>query len=304
MAASCYVCCPAYALHGPLDRRRAIGAIEELANDLGFDVVLSPLLDRHLGHGCWLPVEQRIADFRRALKHEVVWACRGGYGSIHLIPTVLEAKLRHRPALIGYSDLTALHAAWRVRGWEETFYGALPHEAPGSRSHDTLRALMHGQGYRRDQLSDAMTLVLRPGRARGRCFAACLSVLAGLCGTAAMPDLRGQVLAIEDIDEHPYRLDSFLNQLHLSGALKGVVALIGGSFSHEEKPDYVGPSVEDILRDWAQRLRVPTITRLPFGHLNDGLFLPSGRPVELIADARGRWSFTVAARTRRAPWVP
>src|SRR5260221_1798993 len=116
MRHTCYIACPAFALHGPLDRDRVVSDITAFTDKVGLEVVRSPLLDRHLGHGAWLPAEERRADMLRAIEHDLVWPVRGGHGSIHLAATLLAAKTAKRPVLIGYSDVTILHACWKVRG--------------------------------------------------------------------------------------------------------------------------------------------------------------------------------------------
>jgi muramoyltetrapeptide carboxypeptidase len=286
-----------------MEEHRTISSIEKVCKELGFNPIPSPLLGRHMGHGCWLPAADRIADISRALQHDIVWAGRGGHGCIHLVETVLAAKPRKTPFLIGYSDLTVLHACWRVRAWEESFYGSIPADADISRGFTSLCALMQGEGLQLSPENDAGVRVIRPGSANGTCFAACVSVLAGLCGTAAQPDLRGCILAIEDIAERPYQIDFCMNQLHLAGVLDGVVGLVGGGFTHDEKPDYLGPSVEEILLQWGQRLRVPVLGRLPFGHVTDGLFIPCGREIAFSADIDGSWSLAILPRREPLPWV-
>jgi muramoyltetrapeptide carboxypeptidase len=136
---------------------------------------------------------------------------------------------------------------------------------------------------------------VRPGRAEGRLFPACLSVLASVAGTPAMPDLDGCVLAIEDVRVQPFLIATNLNQLHLSGALRGVRAVLGGSFTHNEEADYLGPTPDDVLAEWGARLRVPTILRLPFGHLHDALALPAHRRTRVEARRDGTWTITIDA---------
>ena len=291
---SVYVCCPAYGLDGPLRKARILDAIAPVATELGLTVVASPLMDRHIGPGAWLPVAERRIDLRSALQHDVVWASAGGYGSVHLVEDLLHLEAARRPWLIGYSDITVMHACWRRRAWGEGIYCALPGEL-GGRTGQSMLSLMRGQGYQRSGAIDAGVRVLRAGAAQGICQPACLSVLAGLCGTPAQPHLRGCVLAIEDVDERPFELDFAQMQLALSGALEGLVGLIGGNFTHKDRSDYEGPSSEEIIASWAHRLQVPSISRLPFGHIDDGLAMPSGRSVELVGGADGSWRFDVAS---------
>ncbi len=291
---TCYIACPAFALRGPTERHKTIDHAAWFANEMNLEVVPSPLLDRHLGNGSWLPLEERRDDLVRALDHDVVWACRGGFGSIELAETLLRSRRRHGPLLIGYSDLTVLHCGWRVHGWRHHFYGAIAPRRAGSRQGESLLALARGEGLRLGHFQQAGARVLRPGRARGELFPACLSVLAGLCGTPLQPDLRGAVLAIEDIDVHPFLVDFNLNQLHLSGTLDGVVALLGGSFTHEERGDYLGPSIDEVLAKWAARLRIPTLARLPYGHMDDALVLPYRAATSISLRGDGQWSVAIA----------
>lgn len=299
---TCYIACPAFALKNPLERQKTIDSASWFAHELGLEVVASPLLDRHMGHGAWLPIPERRDDLLTALTHDVVWACKGGFGSIDLVDDLLRSRRRSGPLLIGYSDLTVMHAGWRALGWKNHYYGSIAHRRAGSRQGESLVALANGSGLTLGDRVCAGTHVLRAGKAAGPLFPACLSVLAGLCGTRLQPDLRGAVLAIEDIDIHPFLVDFNLSQLHLSGVLDGVVALLGGSFTHEERGDYLGPSIDEVLTRWSQRLRIPTLSRVPFGHLDDALVLPYGAVTTCTLRGDGRWSVAISGTDAPLPW--
>ena len=77
--------------------------------------------------------------------------------------------------------------------------------------------------------------------------------------------MRGAILLIEDIDEHPYQIDRDLTQLHLSGALDGVVGIIGGRFPHESQRTGHVTRLHEILFGWADTLEVPCMVGLPWG---------------------------------------
>lgn len=291
MASRLYVTCPSYAMSGPKDRAERLRLAQTWATKCGWDVVVSPLMNVFCGEGVWLPVEQRAEDMQVALQHEIIWTAHGGYGAIELVPTLLAADAPAKPPLlIGYSDISVFHACWAVHGWGPTVYGSLADSVEDSRRGESLRAFLQGEGWRCSHQSEAAVRVIRAGNVEAPIFAACLVVLSNLCGTAAMPNLRGKILAIEDIDERPYAIDFALHQLHLSGALDGVAGLIGGAFHHQPHADYGGPTVGDIFARWAERLQVPAIARLPFGHMDDPLVVPCGVPVAFEARADGKWS--------------
>ncbi|KAB8141002.1 LD-carboxypeptidase [Chloroflexia bacterium SDU3-3] len=285
-----YITCPSYALTSPTERAKYLRTAKAWAELVGFEIVPSPLLERYQAPGSWVPAELRAQDIRAALQHEIVWAARGGYGAVELVPALAEAEAAGQPLLIGYSDTTVLHASWLRRGWGPALYGTLAESIGESRQAQSARATLTGQPYACSHASEAAARVLRPGAASAPIFAACLVVLANLAGTPAMPSLRGKILAIEDVGERPYAIDFALHQLQLSGALDGIVGLLGGSFSHTPPADYGGPTMDELLAGWGERLGVPTVSRLPFGHMDDPMVVTAGTPAELEARADGGWS--------------
>lgn len=298
----CYVTCPSWPASSPAEGPQIAQTLAPLAEELGWEVRISPLLDRAwAGHGAWSPAEERLADLRQALRHDIVWSLRGGYGCMALLPEALVLTARARPAFVGYSDNTILHALWWKKRWEEAFYCRPPPRGEETRHRRAMQPLLRGQGLDLDARDNPGTRILAHGKAEGRIFAACLSVLAGLSGTPLQPDLRGAILCIEDIDEKPYAIDFALRQLWLAGALRGVRALVGGFFTYSEHSHYSGPHVDRVLADWGRRLGVPAIDRLPFGHIDDHLPLPTGRAASLSV-GRGAWHLHLAERPR-PPWV-
>ena len=284
-----YVTPTSYAITGPSDRAGILKTAQVWADLFGWQVVPSPLLERYAGHAAWLPAADRIADMARAIEHDVVWACRGGYGAIQLAQALLEMPAAARPALIGYSDVTVLHAIWRMRNWGLALYGSLPGQADESRRATSARAAVQGQPFVVSSEHELAPRVLRAGHVQAPLFAACLVVLASLVGTPVMPNLRGCIVALEDVDERPQAVDFAMMQLYLSGALEGIAGLMFGSFRHDNPDVYGGPSIEGVLQEWAERLQVPTIAHLPFGHMDDQIVLPTGVQTTLEAEHDRSW---------------
>jgi muramoyltetrapeptide carboxypeptidase len=289
-----YLWCPAYPLRdeGQLVQTRA-GA-RRLALAIGHDLIESPSLAALGGPGAWPEAAARAAEFEHALGYDLLLAARGGYGCVDLAPLALAAP--RLPRLLGYSDLTVLHACWRVRRAGETCYGYMPGVPGGERALATAVAMLRGEALALEASSCPGARALVSGRAEGELFAACLRVLASLAGTPAMPALDGCLLALEDVDERPYRIDRDLAQLHACGALRGVRALLFGSLRCTLPPDYAGPTAGDIAARWAARLGVPALVGLPIGHEADPLALPCGRKAALEVASPG-WSLRIAAST-------
>jgi len=115
------------------------------------------------------------------------------------------------------------------------------------------------------------------GQAKGRLVPVTLSVLCSLLGTKYLPDFNGAVLVVEDVNEAPYRIDSYLNQLRLSGVLGGLSALVFGDFKNcgdESEQSY-------IINKYKSEVKGPVLSGLPFGHCDPRLSLPVGDLVEL-----------------------
>ncbi len=276
-----YLWCPAYPLADATSHVAALTAAEAFTSAIGATLAPSPLLTRHPGVGAWLPATERQADLQQGSSHDWLLAARGGYGCVDLLAD-LPATL---PRLIGYSDLTALHAAQHRRGGPGGLYGFMPGVRHGTRALASTVALATGAGWAVESLPD--TTVLRSGQARGPLFAGCLRVLAGLLGTPWFPDLRGHILALEDIDEKPYRIERDLFQLHAAGALDGVIGLAFGRFPVELAAGYAGPATVDLCARWAERLAVPAVFGLPIGHDPDPLTLAIGQTSTLTCHATG-----------------
>jgi len=88
---------------------------------------------------------------------------------------------------------------------------------------------------------------------------------------------------LEDVGEYPYRIDRFLVQLELAGVFKNVRAVLVGKFEGcgSANGDEKLPSVEAVLRDRLDRLAVPVIHNVDFGHLPEKITWPFGAQVEL-----------------------
>ncbi len=266
-----YLVAPAYPLDA-VSLARARQAAGGWAAELELTVIESPLLTQTTGPGGWLPAVERRADFRRALEHPVILAGRGGYGCLDLLEGWVPPA--RWPLLVGYSDLTVLHALWGG----ESLYGFMPGVPHGPVAQGSARTLARGEG----QVVPGRGL--RAGTAEGPLFAACLRVLTGLVGTPWMPDLRGHLLALEDIDERPYRMDRDLWQLFHAGALAGVVGIIGGTFPAALPEGYAGPTADEVLTAWGERLGIPVLGAVPFGHEADPVTLAVRRSSHLIID--------------------
>jgi len=231
---------------------------------------------------------------------DAIWCVRGGYGASRILPALDYALMQQKPkALIGYSDITALHMAIHRHAGLVTFHGPVAFRAFTPYSLGELkRVLWTGETPVRlggpppfdrtegrvDWENRVATLV--PGKARGRLLGGNLCLMSHLCGTPYFPDLRGAILFLEDVEEAYYRIDRMLTQLWLSGALAGVAGVAFGKFtSCDPSPFFLqNRPLEDILAERCRALGVPAVSGIMLGHIEDQTTLPVGCLAELDAD--------------------
>ncbi|MBX3275212.1 MAG: LD-carboxypeptidase [Sandaracinaceae bacterium] len=235
---------------------------------------------------------RRLDELRRALTDggvDAVVAARGGYGATRLLDGIAPEEVRPR-LLVGFSDLTALHALFAragLRSLHATMVAGL------GRGTDAALAgwIAAAEGAVPAPL-DGLTPIA-PGRAEGPLAGGNLAVLAALCGTPYAPPLEGAVFFLEDVGEAPYRIDRMLTTLRQAGWLRRLAGVAVGQLTRAT-PGPDGRTVEEVLRDRLGDLGVPVVRGVPAGHDEDNRPLPLGAPVELDADA-GTLTFREAA---------
>ncbi|MEV4065404.1 S66 peptidase family protein [Nonomuraea dietziae] len=207
------------------------------------------------------------SDADRAADLQAVWCdpavsavfcSRGGYGAARLLDLLDWAAMREAgpKVLLGSSDITALHHVVATELGLPTLHGPMPacDAVTDPVTWDNLQAALFGQAP--PVTGDT---VLREGRAEGVLAGGNLSLLASLCGTRHQPSFAGRLVLLEDIAEHPYRIDRMLTQLLQSGVFDGVRGIALGSWVDCGDP-------LPVLAERLLPLEVPVIAGLPVGH--------------------------------------
>jgi len=272
---------------GPLRSSDELDLAAAQAREFGWEPVIGAhALAKH-GYLAGTDVD-RLHDFNAALADRTVdgiWCLRGGYGAMRILDGLDVDALRAKPrALIGYSDITALHTALSGPADVITFHGPTARSKLSAFSRDSfeLAVVRHADpcGYAPEATA------LRSGRATGRLVAGNLALLAALCGTRFAPDYSNAILVLEDIGEATYRIDRMLRQLVLSGAFSALAGIVYGRFTDGTDPaDESSCELSDILREVADLAGVPSISGAPVGHIDDQWTIPIGAMAELDADA-------------------
>ncbi|MDE2593359.1 MAG: LD-carboxypeptidase [Burkholderiales bacterium] len=238
----------------------------------------------------------------------VALATRGGYGLSRLLDTLdwklIAQSVEQGTAWVGYSDVTALQLA------------ALAHKATGPAkpgegvsagfwagpmacddfgrddspeggddvTQDCFVEAMTGEleavGFRTDVGFDGLDVV-------GRLWGGNLAVTQALLGTEHFPNIKNGVLFLEDVNEHPYRIERALLQLHQAGILDKQKAIVLGAFTEYRKsPLDRGYNLKTVIAYLRSLTKTPILTGLPFGHVPVKLSLPLGRQANLVVQGR------------------
>ena len=122
---------------------------------------------------------------------------------------------------------------------------------------------------------------------RGTLWGGNLCMVSSLLGTPHWPRIKGGVLFLEDVNEHPYRLERSLIQLHQAGVLDAQKAVVMGAFTEYKKsPLDRGYTLASALEMLRSMTRTPILTGLPFGHVPTKVCMPVGARVTLAVQGR------------------
>jgi muramoyltetrapeptide carboxypeptidase len=114
-----------------------------------------------------------------------------------------------------------------------------------------------------------------------------LTVLTSLLGTPWFPQVKGGILFLEDVHEHPYRIERMLSQLLHAGVLAQQKAVLLGAFTNFRlAPHDRGYSLKSVVTWLRQNIKAPVLTGLPFGHVPTKVLLPVGEKVTLAVQGR------------------
>ncbi len=272
---------------GPLADVSELVLAQENARSLGWEPVVG---DHALARDAYFAGSDRdrAKDLNWAITDpdiDGIWCLRGGYGATRLLETLDINALRARPkTLLGYSDITSLHAVWQRAGIV-SYHGPTARAELSTFSRASLTQAVQHQTDSAGAAPDA-TCVL-PGRATARLAGGNLALLATLAGTPWAVSFRGAIAVLEDVHEPMYRVDRMLVQLRQSGAFAGCAGIMFGHCTNcPESGDDGMRTLHDLVRELAETLRIPALMGVPVGHIPDQWTLPLGALATLDADGR------------------
>jgi muramoyltetrapeptide carboxypeptidase len=285
---------PAGVLRSTAPLRRAARRLEKLGFSVAIDPAATLKAQRFAGDD-----EQRLAALHRvaAAQPSVALASRGGYGLTRLLDRIawkrIAKSVEAGTRWVGMSDMTALQLGLLAHAAGITWAGPLAcddfgrSDAEGGVDEVTQACFLEAMsgeleaiGFRTEPGFDGLEL-------RGTLWGGNLAMINSLLATPHWPRVKGGILFLEEVNEHPYRVERNLLQLHQAGVLDAQKAVLLGSITGFRKsPLDRGYSLAAMLARVRAATRTPILTGLPFGHAAPKVSLPVGAKVRLLVDGR------------------
>jgi muramoyltetrapeptide carboxypeptidase len=237
--------------------------------------------------------EARLASLYAAADNpevDIVMAARGGYGLSRLMPAIDFERLAASGKLfVGYSDITALHMGLYTKAGALSYAGpfaAVDFGAvePVAFTQDDFWACLAGPTHTIVETASGNPRV----EICGTVWGGNLAMLVSLLGTEWFPRIDNGILFVEDIAEHPYRVERLLLQLMQAGVLGRQQALVLGDFSgYKLGAMDNGYDFDAMLAYLRATLPIPVITGLSFGHIPRRVTIPFGAQGTLVSNDEG-----------------
>ena len=297
-----YIYSPSSAVRDKASFKRGIKRLEALDYEVEVDEAALATHQRFAGDD-----ETRLAALHRAAASgaDVAMTTRGGYGLTRLLPAInykaITKAIDKGMLFVGSSDYTAFQMAVFAKTGAVTWAGPTLCEDFGAAAgaDDIMQACFDdlitgrggGSGWQLPKppvLEGGLAVTTGAYTVKdAMLWGGNLAMLASLVGTPYLPVVKGGILFIEDVGEHPYRVERMLAQLLQAGVLAQQKAIIFGQFTNYKlAPHDKGYKLASVV-SWLQtQVKARVLTGLPFGHVATKVLLPVGQRITLAVEGR------------------
>ena len=307
-----YIYSPSSAVQDKAGFKRGVKRLEKLGYDVEIDAAALVTQQRFAGDDM-----TRLAAIHRAAASgaNVALISRGGYGLTRILADInykaVAKSIAKGTEFVGFSDFTAFQMALLTKTGAVTWAGPALIDDFGAAAgtdeiveacfDDLVTGQGEGSGWQLPKAAtnstaypsdDAKEYVADDAYSINNAlmWGGNLAMLASLVGTPYLPTVKNGILFIEDVGEHPYRIERMLAQLLQAGILAQQKAIIFGQFTNYKLVSHdKGFKLASVVR-WLQgQVKARVLTGLPFGHVATKVLLPVGQHVTL--DVEGRNAF-------------
>ena len=304
-----YIYSPSGAVRDKAAFKRGVARLEKLGHQVEIDPAALASSQRFAGDD-----DTRLAAIHRAADSgaDVAMMSRGGYGLTRILPDIRYKKIAKAidggMHFVGISDFTAFQLAVLAQTGDVTWagpalcegfgvaLGQLPDDIMEACFDDMLSGQGEGAGWKQHKEATTKTRVASAGGERAESqfgvensvlWGGNLTVLASLLGTPYFPSVKGGILFLEDVAEHPYRIERTLTQLLHAGVLARQKAILLGQFTDYQLTAHDRGFKLQTVIDWLRtKVKTPVLTNLPYGHVATKVLLPVGAKTDLMVQGR------------------
>jgi muramoyltetrapeptide carboxypeptidase len=293
-----YIYSPSGAVRDKAAFKRGVARLKKLGHEVELDANALSRQTRFAGDDA-----TRLLAIQRAAASgaDVAMISRGGYGLTRILPDMpyktLAKAVNKGTQFVGLSDFTAFQNAllaktgavtWAGPALGEDFGAEQPDDIMEACFDDMLSGQGEGAGWRLSAACvKAQTKADGVWARDALLWGGNLTVLCSLLGTLFFPQVKQGVLFLEDVGEHPYRIERMLTQLLHAGVLAQQKAIVLGQFTqYKLTPHDRGFHMQSVVNWLRAHTKVPVLTDLPFGHVPTKVCLPVGQRVSLLVENR------------------
>ena len=270
---------------------RDIGAAIKTFASWGAEIKIAPNLFSEDHSYLSANDSKRGDDLQLMLDDETVKAiicARGGYGTTRIIEKLDYSRFIKAPKwVVGFSDITALHLKIFQMGIE-SIHGIMPilfDRQEYASSIASLQEILFAQDI---LISAGPSEYNKPGVATGRVLGGNLSLIVDSLGTPSEVETVSNILIVEEIDEHLYKVDRMFTQLERAGKLNQLAGMVVGHMTMLKDGDLkFGETVEQIILSKVRKYGYPVGFNFPIGHDAPNLAWTHGSLMSLMVNNNG-----------------
>jgi len=295
-----YIYSPSGAVRDKAAFKRGIKRLQALGHEVEVDPDALTSCQRFAGDDT-----TRLAAIHRAAasKADIALISRGGYGLTRILSGIayraVAKAIEGGTQFVGISDFTAFQTAVLAKTASVTWAGpalcegfgveGVPDDIMEACFQDMVAGQGEGVGWTlpKNDPTVAASVSKPTGLKGGILWGGNLTVLTALLGTPYFPAIKGGILFLEDVGEHPYRIERMLTQLLHAGVLAQQKAIVLGQFTEFQlTPHDKGFKLQSVV-DWLRsHIKIPVLTQLPYGHVATKVVLPVGLKADLMVEER------------------
>ena len=238
--------------------------------------------------------KDRLDDLQKMLDHpdiKAIFCARGGYGTMRLLDKIdLKGFAEHPKWVVGFSDITALHAYLQMRIGVASVHAAMPYTLKDvtDRENPAVESLFGVLKGEFPSYTVPAHSLNRKGKSSGILLGGNLSLLYSLTSTLFQFPTKGAILFLEEVDEYLYHIDRMMQNLKLAGMLENLAGLVVGGLTdmHDNEVPF-GKNAAEIIREAVEEFDFPVCFDFPAGHVEGNMAMVLGRQVSFEVNADG-----------------